>query len=263
MAGVTSFVSPNMMRRPFLLAFISLFFLVFTFLLIYLPSYLLQTALAAAAQVVMTGYLRIRVSVWWRTAAVRLFTLGPTLLVAILLGSAASSFSSVTVWLNVMQASTKCCKRLNNLVRKPRFPPIKTISKSLSELRLWPERHATQSLVLPFAVIPLVALTSSKAVMAGHVNPRWFVVAMALVVAFLVAINGYLAVSFALGQLPHTALARAIFGVVSCLYCLFMAYLVVGPPRCARWAGATVALLSKVQASLPPVGRAVDMMDAM
>jgi natural resistance-associated macrophage protein len=175
-----------------------------------------------SGQVVMTGYLRIKVSVFWRTAVVRLSTLGPTLLVAVLLGADGGSLSGLTEWLNIVQ-----------------------------------------SLVLPFVAIPLLVITSTASIMGEHVNRRRVVAAMGLIVAFLTGMNAYLAVSFALEQLPAAAWARALFGTAFALYELFAVYLLVGPARAGRWAGALGARASKMRASLPPVGRAVDMMDGM
>jgi natural resistance-associated macrophage protein len=191
---------------------------------------LLAAALAStvtstySGQVVMTGFLRVRVSVFWRITLVRLSTLGPTLLVAVLLGSSDASFSSLTEWLNIVQ-----------------------------------------SLVLPFVIIPLLAFTSSAAVMGPHANRPWAVGALSLVVAFLIGMNAYLAVSFGLEQVPVVAWARALFGLACALYCAFLLYLLAGPARVGRWASAAKASVLKARASMPamPVGRAVDMMDGM
>ena len=53
----------------------------------------------------MSGFLNLQISVWWRTALVRLTTLGPTLLVAVFAGRGQdSSLGSFTEWLNIVQS---------------------------------------------------------------------------------------------------------------------------------------------------------------
>lgn len=56
-----------------------------------------------AGQVVTSGFLRLKLSTWWRTAAVRLFTLGPTLSVALLVRSE-GQLTVLTEILNVIQS---------------------------------------------------------------------------------------------------------------------------------------------------------------
>jgi manganese transport protein len=55
------------------------------------------------------------------------------------------------------------------------------------------------SLQLPFAVIPLVTLTASKAKMGAMVAPRWLTVVAGIIAAVIVALNVKLLVDFALG----------------------------------------------------------------
>lgn len=57
-----------------------------------------------AGQMIMDGFMDWRVSVWWRTSVVRLITLGPTLLIAILLRGQDPSFDTLTEWLNIIQS---------------------------------------------------------------------------------------------------------------------------------------------------------------
>lgn len=57
-----------------------------------------------AGQMIMDGFMDWRVSVWWRTSVVRLITLGPTLLIAILLRGEDPSFDTLTEWLNIIQS---------------------------------------------------------------------------------------------------------------------------------------------------------------
>lgn len=54
------------------------------------------------------------------------------------------------------------------------------------------------SLQLPFAVVPLVAITASKAKMGAMVAPRWLTAVAALIAAVIVALNVKLVVDFAL-----------------------------------------------------------------
>ena len=57
------------------------------------------------------------------------------------------------------------------------------------------------SLQLPFAVIPLVTLTASRAKMGALVSPRWLTVIAGLVAAIIVALNLKLLADFVRGQL--------------------------------------------------------------
>lgn len=174
-----------------------------------------------AGQVVMTGYLNMKVSVWWRTAIVRATTLGPTLLVTIWLRGENPSLSGLTEWLNIVQ-----------------------------------------SLVLPFVVIPLLLLTSNGKVMGSYKNRPWFIGIMSLVVAFLVGMNGYMAVSFALDQLPDTPYVKAIFGIVFALYTLFVVYLLIGPRKVDPWVSERVKMVKEVvKGRKKTMERAVDMME--
>ena len=160
---------------------------------------LLAAALAStvtstyAGQVVLTGMMGINVSAWWRTVAVRVATLGPTLSVAIFFRSE-TALTALTEWLNIIQ-----------------------------------------SLVLPFVVVPLLIFTSSTKIMGPHANRPWSVASISLILAFLIGMNGYLAVSFALDKLPAVAWARALFGIGCVLYCSFGLYLLLGPKRVDKW----------------------------
>lgn len=55
------------------------------------------------------------------------------------------------------------------------------------------------SLQLPFAVIPLVTLTASKAKMGEMVTPRWMTALAAIIAAIIVALNVKLLVDFVIG----------------------------------------------------------------
>ena len=170
-----------------------------------------------AGQIVLTGMMGIKASKWWRTALMRLVTLGPTLSVAVLLKSE-SALNTLTEWLNIIQ-----------------------------------------SLVLPFVVVPLLVFTSSTKIMGPHANRPWSIGALSLILTFLVAMNGYLAVTFALGKLPDVAWARALFGIGCVLYFAFGFYLLIGPIRVNKWVvnGAKKAS----EKAKPVINRAVDMME--
>lgn len=163
-----------------------------------------------AGQVIMTGYLGVQVSTWWRTAAVRLFTLGPTLSVALVVRSE----SAMTSWTEVL--------------------------------------NVIQSLVLPFVVIPLMLFTSSKRIMGPHANRPWSVVALVLVLAFLIGMNGYLVVSFAVNTIPDAAWARSLFSIGCILYGLFVMYLLVGPHRVHTLASKGVQKVKGLVLKNPP-----------
>ncbi|KDD76937.1 natural resistance-associated macrophage protein [Helicosporidium sp. ATCC 50920] len=55
-----------------------------------------------AGQTVLDGYLGVKVSRWWRTAGVRLITLGPTLAIAFALQE--NSLDTLSNWLNIIQS---------------------------------------------------------------------------------------------------------------------------------------------------------------
>ncbi|GAB4815567.1 hypothetical protein N2152v2_002613 [Parachlorella kessleri] len=143
-----------------------------------------------AGQLLMDGYFGIKVSVWWRTALVRAVTLGPTLLVAIVLGKQNDSFEGFTEWLNV-----------------------------------------SQSLVLPFVVIPLLVMTSTSRIMGDFVNSKWHTGIMSVIIVFLLGMNGYLAVTFSTDKLPDYVYAKALFWIAAAIYCFLIVYLCITPQR--------------------------------
>ena len=55
------------------------------------------------------------------------------------------------------------------------------------------------SLQLPFAIIPLVMFTASKAKMGAFVAPRWLTAIAAVIAAVVVALNVKLLIDFVLG----------------------------------------------------------------
>ena len=55
------------------------------------------------------------------------------------------------------------------------------------------------SLQLPFAVVPLVQFTASRAKMGDLVAPRWLIVTACVIAAVIIILNGKLLVDFATG----------------------------------------------------------------
>ncbi|GLK69411.1 Nramp family divalent metal transporter [Hansschlegelia plantiphila] len=109
-----------------------------------------------AGQVVMEGFLRIRLSPWLRRLITRAIAIVPAIAVTLLYGESGTAKLLV-----------------------------------LSQVVL--------SLQLPFAVIPLVWFTASRAKMGEFVAPRWMSVAAALVAAVIVILNGKLVFDFMMG----------------------------------------------------------------
>jgi len=57
-----------------------------------------------AGQIVMEGFLDLKIAVWKRVAITRAFALGPALCVAIYMGSDSGEFNNVNAWLNILQS---------------------------------------------------------------------------------------------------------------------------------------------------------------
>ena len=57
-----------------------------------------------AGQIVMEGFLDLKIEVWKRVAITRAFALGPALCVAIYMGSDSGEFNNVNAWLNILQS---------------------------------------------------------------------------------------------------------------------------------------------------------------
>ena len=109
-----------------------------------------------SGQIVMEGFLRLRIAPWLRRMVTRLVAIVPAVI--------------VTVW-----AGEKATGQL--LI--------------LSQVVL--------SLQLPFAVVPLVMFTASRAKMGPFVAPRWLTVLAALTAAIIVALNTKLVFDFVTG----------------------------------------------------------------
>jgi manganese transport protein len=109
-----------------------------------------------AGQIVMEGFLRIRLPAWMRRLVTRLVAIVPAIAVTLIYGE------SQTAKLLI-----------------------------LSQVIL--------SLQLPFAVVPLVMFTASKAKMGALVAPRWLTLTAAIIAAIIIVLNIKLIVDFATG----------------------------------------------------------------
>ncbi|WP_371877346.1 Nramp family divalent metal transporter [Alsobacter ponti] len=109
-----------------------------------------------AGQIVMEGFLDIRLPPWLRRLVTRLVAIVPAAAVTLAYGESGTAKLLI-----------------------------------LSQVIL--------SLQLPFAIIPLVAITASKAKMGELAAPRWLTATAALIAAIIVALNVKLVLDFALG----------------------------------------------------------------
>jgi manganese transport protein len=109
-----------------------------------------------SGQIVMEGFLNLRIAPWLRRMVTRMIAIVPAVI--------------VTVW-----AGEKATGQL--LI--------------LSQVVL--------SLQLPFAVVPLVMFTASRAKMGPFVAPRWLTVLAALTAAVIIALNAKLVWDYVLG----------------------------------------------------------------
>eukprot|EP01135_Chromosphaera_perkinsii_P008506 Nk52_evm1s1372 gene=Nk52_evmTU1s1372 len=83
-----------------------------------------------------------------------------------------------------------------------------------------------QSLILSFAVIPLLKFTSSRKIMGGFEISRMFRCVMWVCASVLIVINMYLLVSNALELLYKSVFTYGLFGIVLMMYFLFNVALV-------------------------------------
>ncbi|NVN86523.1 MAG: Nramp family divalent metal transporter [Rhodopseudomonas sp.] len=109
-----------------------------------------------AGQVVMEGFIQLKIAPWLRRMITRMIAIVPAVV--------------VTIW-----AGEKATGQL--LI--------------LSQVVL--------SLQLPFAVVPLVLFTASRAKMGVFVAPRWLTAVAALVAAIIIALNAKLVVDYVAG----------------------------------------------------------------
>jgi manganese transport protein len=109
-----------------------------------------------AGQIVMEGFIQIRIKPWLRRMVTRMIAIVPAVV--------------VTMW-----AGEKATGKL--LI--------------LSQVVL--------SLQLPFAVVPLVMFTASRAKMGVFVAPRWLTAVAAVIAAVIIALNAKLVVDYVIG----------------------------------------------------------------
>ncbi len=109
-----------------------------------------------AGQIVMEGFLRIRLAAWLRRLVTRLVAIVPAIAVTLIYGEGQTAKLLI-----------------------------------LSQVVL--------SLQLPFAVVPLVMLTGSKAKMGEMVAPRWLTLLAGVIAAIIIVLNVKLIVDFATG----------------------------------------------------------------
>ena len=102
-----------------------------------------------AGQIVMEGFLNLRIAPWLRRLVTRLIAIVPAV--------------AVTVWAG---------------------------GKATGQLLIFSQ--VVLSLQLPFAVVPLVMFTASRAKMGAFVAPRWLTVLAALTSAIIIALNAKL-----------------------------------------------------------------------
>jgi manganese transport protein len=102
-----------------------------------------------AGQIVMEGFLNLRIAPWLRRLVTRMIAIVPAVV--------------VTIWAG---------------------------QKATGQLLIFSQ--VVLSLQLPFAVVPLVLFTASRAKMGPYVAPRWLTLLAALVAAVIIALNAKL-----------------------------------------------------------------------
>lgn len=145
-------------------------------------------------QFVMSGFLDLRVSQWKRISITRSVALVPTLFISI-------------------------------LYRKPGGTELDILNEWLNVL---------QAVQIPFALLPLLMLTSSEAVMGScFANKVSMKVAAWAIAAAILAINGSLLYDFGVKELPTHWAARMGFLAGVLFYVGLVVYFAVGPHRLA------------------------------
>jgi manganese transport protein len=102
-----------------------------------------------AGQIVMEGFLNLRIAPWLRRMVTRMIAILPAV--------------TVTIWAG---------------------------EKATGQLLIFSQ--VVLSLQLPFAVVPLVMFTASRAKMGAFVAPRWLTALAALTAALIIALNAKL-----------------------------------------------------------------------
>ena len=170
-------------------------------------------SLTYAGQIVMAGLLRFEVAGWKRMLGTRAVALVPTVTIAA-----------------VFQAAAE---------RAGKGPTFDTMNQTLNVL---------QALVLPFSLVPLVALTASRTVMPeAFVTPKWLVCLAGTVAALVATIDGYLVINYVTELLEsapswiHPAGVWVGVGLALVGYYLLIGYFAIGPARAGRVARALAA----------------------
>ena len=111
------------------------------------------------------------------------------------------------------------------------FPAVLVLG-TMGEDATVPLLVATQvvlSMQLPFALVPLIRFTASRAVMGAYVNARTITGAAAIAAALVIACNAWLVVQTITDHLPPALMAMAL--VVGIAAAALLAYLAVSPLR--------------------------------
>lgn len=147
-----------------------------------------------AGQVIVQGFFGRKINVWWRTAGVRLATLGPTVAVAVAVrGTDENSFEDLTNWLNIVQ-----------------------------------------SLVLPFVIVVMARVSCSKRILGTAALHWPMATLAYLVTLVLVGMNMYLFVSLVVDSLDDKAWGQFLFALAMTIYCSFLIYLALGARVAAK-----------------------------
>eukprot|EP00475_Leptophrys_vorax_P011996 TRINITY_DN18459_c0_g1_i2.p1 TRINITY_DN18459_c0_g1~~TRINITY_DN18459_c0_g1_i2.p1 ORF type:complete len:224 (-),score=16.10 TRINITY_DN18459_c0_g1_i2:59-697(-) len=107
-------------------------------------------------------------------------------------------------------------------------PPLALVSiTTLDSLNEW--LNVLQSVELPFAVVPLLAVASSTHVMGRHALKGWLKVASWASAIVIVVVNLYLVADFSQGNLPQTFPVRLLVVGATAIYLFVILYLAFCP----------------------------------
>lgn len=98
--------------------------------------------------------------------------------------------------------------------------------------------NVVQSVLLPFAIIPLIHMAGNRAVMGppgAFATARWLNVFCSVVAVALAAINGYFLVTFRQENLPDGTGVMVGWGFLMAAYYCAMACIAIGPERLDLW----------------------------
>ncbi|KAK9825654.1 hypothetical protein WJX81_005684 [Elliptochloris bilobata] len=147
-------------------------------------------------QFVMSGFINLHLRQWQRITITRAVAIAPTLLVAV-------------------------------VYRHRRGTELDQLNELVNVL---------QSIQLPFALLPVLTMTSNPRIMSAAFTNRPAVAAAAWAIAAAVmAVNAAAIADFAQHQLPQQPAAHAALALAVTAYLTFVAYLGVGPWRWQAW----------------------------